>query len=539
MKLRTIDPERARAFVAEGSWRQRLVIADMRDVAARTPSRAAVVDVEGRWTWAELSAEVDRVAVGLTRLGVGAGDVVVVQLPNWRECIAVHVAIEAIGAITVPVPPIYRERELSFILKQTRAKVVVTRAKMRQRDNLELLKTIDAPSLEAVVVVRDPVPTGAWPWKLHAFAALEGGAGKFVPTGDPDSVSEIAFTSGSTGDPKGVVHSANTLAYEPMVKQKAFALTDHETFFVPTTLGHQLGFSVGTRISMFVGATVVLLDEWQPATAVRMMRREGVTFTVTTPTFLVDVLECGELAAGGGLPALRSWGLAGAVVSLELHARAHAQLADTRLCHIFGATEIGAMIINGVADVDARPDRTGKPAELVDIRVVDERDQPVADGDEGELLVRSPSAFLGYWGREDLTDEVFTPDGFFRTGDKVRLDDEGFLTVTGRIKDLVKRGGENISPLEIETILLSHPDVAHAAVIGVPDARLGERVCACVVSRRAALTLEELLATFAASGAAKQKWPEQLELFDALPLSPAGKVNKNRLRAEVADRTRP
>ena len=293
--------------------------------------------------------------------------------------------------------------------------------------------------------------------------------------------------------------------------------------------------SVGIRTPVILGTKVVLVDQWEPERAVELMAREGVTYTVSTPTFLVDVLRTAALADHGGLPAVRVWMLAGAVVPEALHDEVRAKMPHLKIAHVFGMTEVGGMVIKPPDAPRGKALATGIPQRGMEIRVLDPEGCEVPTGADGELAVRSPSLFLGYFGQPELSTVCRTADGFFLTGDQVRRDEDGWIWVTGRIKDLIKRGGENISPAEIEEVLFKHPKVADVAVIGVPDERLGERVCAFIVARpNEEVTLDELVASMRASGAAKQKWPERLELTAALPRTSIGKVDKAALRALVA-----
>ncbi|MGH7283291.1 MAG: class I adenylate-forming enzyme family protein, partial [Polyangiaceae bacterium] len=226
--------------------------------------------------------------------------------------------------------------------------------------------------------------------------------------------------------------------------------------------------------------------------------------------------------------------LAGAVVADAVHAEAKSKMPHVRLAHVFGMTEVGAVIVNPPGAAPSKVMATGCAPPGVELRVVDETFADVPREQEGELVIRSPSTFLGYYDRPQITRDSFTPDAFFRSGDRVRIDRDGFLHVTGRIKDLIKRGGESVSPAEIEEILLKVPSVADAAVVGLPDARLGERVCACVVLRAgAAFTLDEVKHAMVSAGLAKYKWPERLEIVDEMPRTSIGKVHKERLRESV------
>lgn len=531
--LHLFSPAEAEDFAARGVWLDALLLSYLERWATERGDRVALVDREGELTWAALLEHTSRAIRGLARLGVGPGVAVGIQLPNHRSATIAHVAIEALGGVSLPMPPIYRGRDLSHILEITRAKVLLTVDRHRNQDNLPMLRELKAQqqALEHVVLLApsEEITDSSW----TSWAAVLDRNDDDMPAlgGDPRAVSEIAFTSGSTGSPKGVMHSANTLNVEHLTIARGFQIDADSIVFMPSTVGHQLGFSLGIRMPILVGAKVVFQDPWSPETAAALIEREQATFTLTTPTFLVDLLDRGRVEEHRRLPSLRTWGLAGAVVPPALHARARDALPSLRLAHVFGMTEIGGMILNlPDADEETRL-ATGKAQPEASIRVVvDGRD--VASSEEGELCVRSPSLFLGYLGGEDSI--PLTDDGYFRTGDRVRRDAADRIFVTGRMKELIKRGGENVSPVEIEQVLAGLDGLAEIAVIGVPDERLGERVCACVVPREGqVVTLEAIQAALERASVTRQKWPEVLHSFEVFPRTSIGKVNKAALKAQV------
>jgi glutaryl-CoA dehydrogenase/cyclohexanecarboxylate-CoA ligase len=530
-------------YEREGFWYPEVLAATLRRVAAESPDRELVVDPRGRLTYGRAAELVDRAARGLFSLGVRPGDCVVVQLPNWHECVVMHFALEALGAVSVPLPPIYRAKEVGYILGLTDAKVAVVTPTFRGFDYLEMLEALrpSAPCLTHVVTVGATAgaPTTLAGAEVVPFEVLVGRCADACPVldvhPDPNALEEIAFTSGSTGDPKGVMHTSNTLTTEHEAGIRGCGVTKDDVIFMASTIGHQLGLSVGIRTPVILGTKVVFVDQWEPERAVEIMVREGVTYTVSTPTFLVDVLRTEALVRHGGLPAVRVWMLAGAVVPEALHDEVRAKMPHLQIAHVFGMTEVGGMVIKPPDAPRSKALATGIPQRGMEVRVFDADGVEVPTGTDGELAVRSPSLFLGYFKQPELSTVCRTPDGFFLTGDQVRRDEDGWIWVTGRIKDLIKRGGENISPAEIEEVLFKHPKVADVAVVGIPDLRLGERVCAFVVVRpNETISLDEIIASMRDSGAAKQKWPERLELIAALPRTSIGKVHKAALRALLA-----
>jgi cyclohexanecarboxylate-CoA ligase len=511
--------------------------------AKQCPEKPVVVDRLGAFTYAAAEDAVARAATGLAALGVSAGDAVMIQLPNWREAMVVHLATESLGAVTVPLPPIYRAREVRHIANLTEAKVAVV-AGGGPFDVPAMYRELAAemPALKSLVVVA-PDGSGAHVEGASSYASLVAGerydAAAFEAAAlDPDRVAEIGFTSGSTGAPKGAVHTSNTLLTEHRAWLDAFRLSAKDTLFIPATVGHQIGFTM-MRAAVLVGATMVFPDKWDPATALALMDRTGVTFTFTTPAFLYDVLASPKLESKS-LSSLATWVLAGQVVTSALRAEANAKLPHVRFAPLFGMTEMGCVIMGDHDVPQEKLIATGRPRPEVDVDVISPDEQTVPVDHDGELVVRTPALFLGYYKQPDATSSSFTAKGYFKTGDQVRRDAAGYITITGRIKDLIKRGGESVSPEEVEEIVVRHPKVAEVAVVGLPDSRLGERVCAfVVVADGETLTFAELIDFVKGTGLAKQKWPERLELVADLPRTSIGKVHKASLRARAADLANP
>jgi cyclohexanecarboxylate-CoA ligase len=540
--MTTVDerptPATALANVELGYWTRQGLAEHLARIAVTAPARELVVDRVRRLTYGEAVPLVRRAAAGLRKLGVAPKQCVLVQVANWHEAVVLHLALEAIGAVAVPLPPVFRAREVKYIAGLTDAVAAIFAHRLGEFDYAELYAELgpSLPTLRHRIVVR---PVGAAPAGTISYESLlEAQAEEVEPElrSDPDAVMEIGFTSGSTGDPKGAVHTSNTLSFEHRTWSKAHGLGEDDVFFVPSTIGHQLGYSV-MRAAILCGAKMVFIDRWEPEAATAIMHAEGASFLITTPAFLFDVLKTRALAELGGLPRMRVWVLAGQVVTSELHKEATSMFPHVRFARQFGMTEIGSMIINNMAGPADKAMATGIVQPGAELRVVDADLCEVPTGEVGELILRAPSMFFGYYKRPDLTAPWFTSDGFFRTGDEVRVDEDGWLWVTGRIKDLIKRGGESISPAEIEDILSGHPKLLEASVVGVPDPRLGERVCVCAIVRPGQeISLEEIVAWVSKAGVARQKWPEALVLLDELPRTSIGKIHKALVR-DLATRT--
>jgi cyclohexanecarboxylate-CoA ligase len=511
----------------------------LRARATIDPSRPFIVDRSGSASWEEVAGRSARLASWLKKARVGEGDAVLVQLPNWHEAFVSHVACESVGAVTIPLPPTYGSREIRYIASATEARIALIPETFGRFDYLALYRQLQSalPALERIIVLGGT--QGVSNADVVTYSQAIGGDALPEATLeqyslDPDRIVEIGFTSGSTGDPKGVLHSSNTLCAEHRTWVNAFSLDSSDVLFIPSTVGHQIGFTA-MRTTAMIGARLVLIDRWNPETAVNLMEQEGVTFTFTTPAFLYDVLSCSTLRSGS-LRSLRTWVLAGQTVSSTLREAALSALPHVRFQHLFGMTEMGCTIMNDLAADPRKAMATGRAQPGIAVQIVGADGTVLAPGVDGELVVNCPSLFLGYFKQADLTAASFTVDGYFRTGDQAHLDAEGYVWLTGRLKDLIKRGGESIPPVEIENTIAKHPLVLEVSVVGASDPRLGERICAFIVTRGNEIpTLKDLTAFAAAMGMPKAWWPERLHIVPSLPRTSIGKIHKAALRA-LADR---
>jgi len=532
-----IAPRRA-ASVAAGHWQDRTIndylaacVRDRPDATALTALSIEREDVT-RFTWRELARMADRVAVGLSRLGIVAGDVVSCQLPNGWHLSVLYLACARLGAVLNPVMPIFRERELSFMLAHAQSKVVVVPKAFRGFDHAQMLRGLrDAlPALRHVVVMDgdgddsfEALLSGP-AWEDHADAA----AILLRSCPGPDDVTQLIYTSGTTGEPKGVMHSANTLFSNIVAYAGRLRLTCDDVVLMASPMAHQTGFMYGLMMPVMLGAHAVLQDIWDPARAAVLIRDEGVTFTMGSTPFLTDLARV-VAESGVPVPSLRIFLCAGAPIPGALVEQAR-QALGAKIVSAWGMTENGAVTTTLPEDSDERASTTdGRPLPGVAIRVVDGTGAEVPAGATGRLLVRACSNFGGYLKRPQLNGT--DADGWFDTGDLARLNADGYLRIAGRSKDVIIRGGENIPVLEVETLLYRHPAVAQVAIVAYPDARLGERACAFVVPRAGqSIDLAGMVDWLKQQKMALQYIPEKLVLRDALPATPAGKIQKFRLR---------
>jgi cyclohexanecarboxylate-CoA ligase len=531
MRPPRLSAEMVERYTRPGLWEDTFLDTPLRRRAATDPDRLAVVDRGRRVSYAELDAAVDQVAAALVGLGVRSGDVVSWQLPNWLEASVVHLATIRCGAVSNPIIPIYRAHEVEFILRQARSRVVVVPDQYRAFAHAAMVEQMRdrLPDLAHVVVVGEPLPGQV------AFTELTRPPtpGLVEVERDPNDFCFLLYTSGTTSDPKGVVHTHNTLDYENRSYIEWFGLTRDDVVFMPSPVGHITGVMHGIQMPPMLGCAVVFQDVWDPAAAVRLMADERCTFTVAATPFLHGVLD-EPSRAGRDLSALRIFNCGGADVPAGLVRRATEELSCF-VTRIYGSTEYPTAISSSPADpLDKRATTDGRPLGPVEIRLTDESGRDVPTGEEGELRLRGPELFLGYLDPA-LDAETFDDDGWFVTGDLGRRDEGGFVTITGRRKDIILRGGENISAKEVEDHLFDHPSVAEIAVIGYPDPVMVERVAAVVVpSPREEVRLDELAAWLRDRGIAMQKIPERLIVVPDLPRTPSGKIQKFRLREMFA-----
>ena len=531
--LTQLMPENAQRYREAGHWRGERLYELVDRWAADRADVTAVVDSRGRWTYGELAKTVHAVAGALVGLGVGPGDVVACQLPNWRELNAVAVACTRIGAVFSLIAPIFRERDLGRMLALAEPAVLFTCDRFRDFDHAamgaKLVRQVD--SRPRLVVVGEPRTDGvAWEEIL-----AEADAGIDIPGPDPSSVAQLAFTSGTSGEPKGILHTHETLMHSPRGVIERYALTQDDCQHVASTLGHQSGVLNGICSPVLLGGTVVLQDIWDADEFCRLVEREGITVTCGAIPFLSDFLASPELTRRD-LSTLRLFGCFGSGLPEALATEAAARLPNCTLYGGWGMTECGLPICNPPSDsieLVCETDGVLVPGSEVQIRDAElAYEQP--PGVEGELLVRGPGRHLGFL-QPTLSESLFLDDDWYVTGDRGYLRADGYFVMTGRSKDIIVRGGENVPVAEVENVLLKHQAIRSVAVVAYPDERLGERACACVeLSGAGPLDLDGLRDWLRTTGLTPHYWPERVEVFDALPMTPSGKIQKAELRATLA-----
>lgn len=479
-------------------------------------------------TFPQMVRAARRVAAGLQRLGIQSGDVVAVQVPNRRELVEAYFGTWFAGATLVPIVHIYGSNELRDIVIDARAKALIVPDAWRSIDFLDRVADLGSvESLEHVVVIGEAAGSDAIRWSDLVAGPAEP---EPVMGVHADDVAAIIYTSGTTGRPKGVQHSHNSFLAELRKGDAMNEVTTGDSRLIPWPAGHIAGL-LAVCGGITGGVEAVLMDRWNEKLAVELIEEFGCTITSGTPLHVDAILREAQ-ATGRDVSSLRFVHVGGTNVPPVLVEKADAR--GVVIGRAYGSTEQPRCATSPEAASAAKRSLTDGQVRFGDeIRIVDEELRDLPSGSEGEIVTRGPSQFIGY--RDQSADEAaFLPGSWFRTGDVGRLDDEGYLTVTDRIKDIIIRGGENIASKEVEDILATHPRVQHAAVVAAPDPKYGERVAAFVIlTDGGGLDVDEVRDFFVDRGVAPQKAPEWIEVVGDLPRAPSGKVRKFELRDQL------
>jgi cyclohexanecarboxylate-CoA ligase len=535
-----LTAEQVDKYTREGLWAGRVITDFLDEVATATPDKLAAIDTHGEITYGELKRLSDRAALGLLELGVRPGDVVSFQLPNWIEFLVVHFAVTRIGAINNPLIPIYRDREVGFMVALAQSKVIVVPQEFRGYDYPGMVERLrgDWPALEHVLVVGGTTTGSQSSWTEFIGTPWEERRDPAELTAlrpDPDDVTLLIFTSGTTGEPKGVMHTHNTLVAANAPLPDRLGVSKDDVVHMASTFAHLTGFLYGVRLPTQVGgATAVYQDVWDPARFVDLVEQHRISYTSAATPFLSDTLACPDLA-DRDLSSLRLFCCMGAPIPRAIVREAKQKLPGLTVLGGWGQSEDALVTLGIPGDPEEKiVERDGYPWPGMEIRVVDFDGTLRKPGEEGRLQVRGPFLFVGYAERLEMTRASFDGD-WFETGDLAAVDEDGYLNITGRTKDVIIRGGENIPVAYVENVLYEHPEITGVAVIGVPDPRLQERACAVVTLAAGAngLTLEQMRAFLEEKGVARQYWPERVEVVDELPRTASGKIQKFQLRARL------
>ena len=529
-----LEEGRIRRERARGVWPDRVSTDYLDRWAAEKPQATALIawqleeEKETRLSYRELARRTAQAAAVLERAGVRPGDVVSFQLPNWWQFVVLYLASVRLGAVANPLMPIFRSRELGFMLRQAEPRVFVSPASFRGFDHASLSRELGAalPGMQ-VLIAGD---------SLEAAMDAVGDASAFERGARlrPNDITQLLYTSGTTGESKGALHTSNTLLGAVRSFADHMKIGADDVIFMPSPIAHQLGFCYGMMMAVMLGVPLVLTDIWRPARAAQLIEANGVTFTFAATPFLADLAALAR-DAGRKPGRLRLFASSGAPIPPAV-AQAGRDYLGVAVAASWGMTECDSVTVTP-PDGSRATESDGCAIANGEVRIVDARGCELPRGEVGALQVRGASLFCGYLKRPQLY--RLDPDGWFDTGDLARMDAEGYIRICGRSKDVIIRGGENIPVVEVEGALYRMPEIADAAVVAMPDARLQERACAFVTLHRGKpLDLATVCARLEREGFTKHFWPERLEVLAELPRTPTGKIQKFVLR-ELAKTLQP
>ena len=532
-------PPRRDKMIQNGYWHNKTILDSLDAAVQQYPDKVALVSYKTNqtaqvsFTYRELLETSNKIALGLKALGVEKKDIVSCQLPNWWEFTLLYIACRRLGAVLNPLMPIFRERELEFMLKHSESKVFIVPKKFRNFDHEHLANLLKAkiPTLFHVVVVDgerennfdELLINHGLEQELEQLAKLQ------ETQITPDDIAQLIFTSGTTGEPKGVMHTANTLFANIIPYAQRLHLDENDVVLMASPMAHQTGFMYGLIMPIELKAKVVLQDVWDVKQAANLIEQHQVTFTMASTPFLND-LSNSDATAHAKMKSLKTFLCAGAPIPGPLVQKARQSLG-VKVISAWGMTECGAVTMTRPEDDDERSfESDGLPLTGVDIKILDEEGNEKSAGEEGRLIIRSCSNFGGYLKRPHLNDT--DADDWFETGDLAYKDEQGYIRICGRNKDVIIRGGENIPVAEIESLLYQHPDIAVVALVAYPDERLGERACAIVKLKdeNQVLSLSDIVQFLKQHNLAVQYIPERLEIWSEIPMTPSGKIQKFKLR---------
>jgi acyl-CoA synthetase (AMP-forming)/AMP-acid ligase II len=528
------------AFRSAGHWRDETLTDALDRLAAAQPDRVVISDGYGELTATGLRGQAYRLGAALLGLGICPGDRVQVQLPNWNEFVIAYIALARIGAVLVPTMPIYRHDEVAYTLQHSGARASIVPAEFRGFSYPAMLAEIrpSVPTLEHIITVRGELQPGTI--RLEDLTAGTGEPGDDILGAPPtaDAPHCVIYTSGTESRPKGCLHTLNTVTFTVHALGGAvMEMGAADVMFMPSPVTHATGLAMGVIAPLMLGAGMHLMDVWEPRAALDRIARYGCTLSMTAAPFVQMILAevSGEPEAAAKLGSLRCWACAGAPIPETMLQAWAGSVPGCALLPVYGRSEgllVTACSAGDTAEHVLASDGQAFPGVVLEIR--DEDGKPVPAGTEGEICHGGPGLMLGYWQDPALTAQSVDAAGVSRSGDLGRVDADGYLRVTGRIKDMIIRGGINISAAEVENHLLAHPNVVAAAVVAVPDVRLGEKACAFIVPRGDAPDLAELTRFLREERKiAPQKLPEYLQVAAALPTTMTGKVQKFLLRDQA------
>ncbi|CTU94146.1 medium-chain fatty-acid--CoA ligase [Escherichia coli] len=533
----TFNEQRRAAYRQHGLWGDASLADYWQQTARAMPDKIAVVDNHGAsYTYSALDHAASCLANWMLAKGIESGDRIAFQLPGWCEFTVIYLACLKIGAVSVPLLPSWREAELVWVLNKCQAKMFFAPTLFKQTRPVDLILPLQnqLPQLQQIVGV-DKLAPATSSLSLSQIIADNTSLTTAITT-HGDELAAVLFTSGTEGLPKGVMLTHNNILASERAYCARLNLTWQDVFMMPAPLGHATGFLHGVTAPFLIGARSVLLDIFTPDACLALLEQQRCTCMLGATPFVYDLLNVLEKQPAD-LSALRFFLCGGTTIPKKV-AR-ECQQRGIKLLSVYGSTESSPHAVVNLDDPLSRFMHTdGYAAAGVEIKVVDDARKTLPPGCEGEEASRGPNVFMGYFDEPELTARALDEEGWYYSGDLCRMDEAGYIKITGRKKDIIVRGGENISSREVEDILLQHPKIHDACVVAMPDERLGERSCAYVVLKAPhhSLSLEEVVAFFSRKRVAKYKYPEHIVVIEKLPRTASGKIQKFLLRKDIMRR---
>ncbi|WP_419775625.1 medium-chain fatty-acid--CoA ligase [Escherichia coli] len=533
----TFNEQRRAAYRQQGLWGDASLADYWQQTARAMPDKIAVVDNHGAsYTYSALDHAASCLANWMLAKGIESGDRIAFQLPGWCEFTVIYLACLKIGAVSVPLLPSWREAELVWVLNKCQAKMFFAPTLFKQTRPVDLILPLQnqLPQLQQIVGV-DKLAPATSSLSLSQIIADNTPLTTAITT-HGDELAAVLFTSGTEGLPKGVMLTHNNILASERAYCARLNLTWQDVFMMPAPLGHATGFLHGVTAPFLIGARSVLLDIFTPDACLALLEQQRCTCMLGATPFVYDLLNVLEKQPAD-LSALRFFLCGGTTIPKKV-ARECQQLG-IKLLSVYGSTESSPHAVVNLDDPLSRFMHTdGYAAAGVEIKVVDDARKTLPPGCEGEEASRGPNVFMGYFDEPELTARALDEEGWYYSGDLCRMDEAGYIKITGRKKDIIVRGGENISSREVEDILLQHPKIHDACVVAMPDEHLGERSCAYVVLKAPhhSLSLEEVVAFFSRKRVAKYKYPEHIVVIEKLPRTASGKIQKFLLRKDIMRR---
>ncbi|MBD1550436.1 class I adenylate-forming enzyme family protein [Pseudomonas typographi] len=508
------------SYYRRGFWRTEDLWASVYGAAARHPEKVALIEDDRSLTFDQLIGAASRLAGGMHRQGLRPGDLVLIQARNSIDATLSMLACACLGAVMAPIPPMFSASQIAAICGNADARMLI--ALGEPKEITRAIEGVQAAGTTTTLVVPDDYQGAA-----HActWSQLSAGTGQWLHAPvDAQALALLVYSSGTTGTPKGVMHSANTLRFAIVQRALAQQVSVDDICLVAAQFGFVGSAVFGLLACAVLGLTTVVMRSWNGDDALRLIARHRITYGLLMPTHVHDLLHS-PLLGEVDVASFRHCSMSGLSREQRLAVR-------ERLCPqpfaAYGMSECLGLASSRPQDTLASQlGSDGAPLPGNEVRIVDARGEALPSGEVGEILVRGPCCFLGYYGNPSLTSKTLLADGWLRTGDLGRLDADGHVVYVAREKDVIRRGGVNIYPGDTEAVLVCHPRIEHVALVGYPDERLGERACACVITcDKAAITLAELCAWLESRGVARYAWPERVAHFDSFPRSASLKVQK-------------